>query len=108
MIIDLTPIFQALMALIAALITYKLVPWIKARTTAEQQGILLATTRTLVFAAEQIYKGAQAKEKLMYVKTKLMEKGFSVDIDVIEAMVKEMNLEAPYELPEYRPPEGSV
>ena len=41
----------------------------------------------------------------MYVKGKLMEKGFSVDIDVIEAMVKEMNLEAPYELPELRPPE---
>ena len=105
MTIDLTPIFQALMALIAALITYKLVPWIKARTTAEQQGILLATTRTLVFAAEQIYGAGGGKDKLMYVKAKLLEKGFSVDIDVIEAMVKEMNLEKPYELPQYGPPD---
>ena len=30
--IDLTPIFQAIIALLAALVTYKLVPWIKART----------------------------------------------------------------------------
>ena len=35
--IDLTPIFQAVLALLAALITYKLIPWIKARTTNEQQ-----------------------------------------------------------------------
>ena len=103
--IDLTPIIQAIIALIAALITYKLLPWIKARTSAEQQAILLATTKTLVFAAEQIYGAGGGKEKLMYVKGKLREKGFSVDIDVIEAMVKEMNLEAPYELPELRPPE---
>ena len=35
--INLTPILQALIALLASLITYKLIPWIKARTTAEQQ-----------------------------------------------------------------------
>ena len=73
--------------------------------TAEQQALLLATTKTLVFAAEQIYDAGGGKEKLMYVKGKLMEKGFSVDVDVIEAMVKEMNIEAPYEMPELRPPE---
>ena len=105
MTIDLTPILQAVIGLIAALITIKVIPWIKARTTAEQQALLLATTKTLVFAAEQIYGAGSGKDKLMYVKGKLMEKGFSVDIDVIEAMVKEMNLEAPYELPELRPPE---
>ena len=105
MTIDLTPILQAVIGLIAALITIKVIPWIKARTTAEQQALLLATTKTLVFAAEQIYGAGGGKDKLMYVKGKLREKGFSVDIDVIEAMVKEMNLEAPYELPELRPPE---
>ena len=105
MTIDLTPILQAVIGLIAALITIKVIPWIKARTTAEQQALLLATTKTLVFAAEQSYGAGGGKDKLMYVKGKLAEKGFSVDIDVIEAMVKEMNLEEPYELPELRPPE---
>lgn len=103
--INLTPIIQAIIALLAALVTYKLVPWIKARTTAEQQAILLTTTRTLVFAAEQIYGPLNGKEKLLYVKGKLAQKGYSVDIDAIEAMVREMNLEAPHELPEYHPPE---
>lgn len=107
MSIDLTPIFQALIGLIAALITLKLIPWIKARTTAEQQALLLATTKTLVFAAEQIYKAADGKEKMMYVKGKLLEKGYAVDIDAIEAMVKEMNLEKPYEI-EYHPPEEEI
>ena len=40
--IDLTPIFQAIIALLAALVTYKLVPWIKARTTESQQALLSA------------------------------------------------------------------
>ena len=51
--IDLTPIFEAILALLAALVTYKLIPWIKARTTAEQQSLLAATVKTLVYAAEQ-------------------------------------------------------
>lgn len=103
--IDLTPIIQAIIALIAALITYKLLPWIKARTSAEQQAILLTATRTLVFAAEQVYGPLKGKEKLEYVKLKLAEQGYKVDVDAIEAMVKEMSFEAPYELPEYKPPE---
>lgn len=103
--INLTPIIQAIITLLAALVTYKLVPWIKARTTAEQQAILLTTTRTLVFAAEQIYGPLKGKEKLLYVKGKLAQKGYSVDIDAIEAMVREMNIEAPYDLPEQKPPE---
>ena len=45
--IDLTPIFEAILALLAALVTYKLIPWIKARTTAEQQSLLAATVKTL-------------------------------------------------------------
>ena len=41
--IDLTDIIQAIIALLAALVTYKLVPWIRNRTTAEQQALLSAT-----------------------------------------------------------------
>ena len=52
--IDLTDILQAVIALIVAMITYKLIPWLKARTTESQQKVLLAVTRTRVFAAEQL------------------------------------------------------
>ena len=87
--IDLTPIFQAVLALLAALITYKLIPWIKARTTTEQRSMLMAVTSTLVFAAEQLYGAGKGDDKLAYVVTELKERGFEVDIAAIEAIVKD-------------------
>lgn len=91
--IDLTDIIQAAIALIVALITYKVIPWIKAKTTESQQAILMATVRTLVYAAEQLYGAGKGEEKLEYVKQKLEEKGFDVDIDAIEAAVKEITID---------------
>lgn len=85
--IDLTPLFQALIALLGAIITYKLVPWIKARTTNEQQEALRATVRTLVFAAEQVYGAGKGAEKLDYVIAQLAAKGYTVDRAEIEAAV---------------------
>ena len=91
--IDLTDIIQAAIALIVALITYKVIPWIKAKTTESQQAILMATVRTLVYAAEQLYGAGKGKEKFTYVRQKLQEKGFDVDVDAIEAAVKEVTIE---------------
>lgn len=85
--IDLTPIINAIIALIAAIIAYKVIPWIKAKTNNEQQTLLEATVRTLVFAAEQIYGAGNGNEKMQYVSGKLKEKGFKVDVDAIEAAV---------------------
>ena len=85
--INLTPIFQAVIVLIATLITYKLVPWIKSKTTAQQQANLLAIVKTLVFAAEQIYGANSGAEKMQYVKERLLEKGYDVDIPTIEGAV---------------------
>ena len=87
--IDLTPIFQAIIALLAALVTYKLVPWIKARTTESQQALLSATIRTLVYAAEQLYGAGKGAEKLDYVVKELEERGFTADRAAIEAAVAE-------------------
>ena len=87
--IDLTPIIQAVIALIAALITMKVIPWIKAKTSVEQQKRIEAAVKTLVFAAEQIYGAGNGEAKLNYVVTRLEDKGFTVDIDVIEAAIKE-------------------
>lgn len=87
--IDLTPIIQAVIALIAALITSKLIPWIKAKTTNEQQAMLHAAARTLVFAAEQIYGAGKGKEKLDYVIRELEKQGFTADRNIVEAAVRE-------------------
>ena len=90
--IDLTPLFQALLAFLASLVTYKLIPWINARTTIQQQEKLRAAVKVAVFAAEQLFKAGNGKEKLMYVKGRLAEKGFKIDIDEIEAKVQELKL----------------
>ena len=87
--IDLTPIFEAILALLAALVTYKLIPWIKARTTAEQQSLLTATVKTLVYAAEQLYGAGKGAEKLDYVISELEKRGFTADRAAIEAAVAE-------------------
>lgn len=87
--INLTPIIQAIIALLAALITYKLIPWIKARTTNEQQALLKATIKTVVFAAEQLYGAKSGSEKLDWVIDQLSQRGYSVDRSEIEAVIKE-------------------
>ena len=88
--IDLTPLFQAAITFLAALVTYKLIPWIQARTTAQQQEMLRAAVSVAVYAAEQLYGAGAGKEKLMYVKGQLAKKGYHVDIDEIEAAVLEL------------------
>ena len=90
--IDLTPLFQALLAFLASLITYKLIPWINARTTIQQQEKLRAAVKVAVFAAEQMFGAGNGKEKLMYAKGRLAEKGFKIDIDEIEAAVRELTI----------------
>ena len=88
--IDLTPIINAVIALIAAIIAYKLIPWIKARTTNEQQATVAALIRVGVFAAEQLYKTpGMGKAKFEYVQNYLAGKGYRVDIADIEAAVGE-------------------
>ena len=90
--IDLTPIFQAVLGFLAALITHKLIPWIQARTSAQQQEMLRAAVLVAVYAAEQLYGAGAGKEKLMYVKGQLAKKGYKVDLDEIEAAVRELTV----------------
>ena len=85
--IDMTPLFEAVIALLAGLITMKLLPWLQAKMTVQQQEMMKAMTRTLVYAAEQIYGAGNGSEKMQYVSDKLKEKGFTVYVDAIEAAV---------------------
>lgn len=85
--IDLTPIIQAVIALLAALITWKVIPWINARTTKEQKANMRAMLRVLVCAAEQLYGANKGAEKLDYVVARLEEMGYKVDRSEIEAAV---------------------
>lgn len=91
--IDLTPILVALISLLAAWLTAKITPWIKTQLTNQQFDLLLTTTRVLVYAAEQVYGPGGGKQKLEYVTNELSKRGFNVDLDAIEAMVRELNID---------------
>ena len=95
--IDLTAIIQAIIALCAALITYKLIPWIKNKTTEQQQHNFAAAVKVAVYAAEQIFGSGNGQEKYSYVLTFLANSGFTVDTDAIKATIEnavyELNLD---------------
>ena len=46
-----------------------------------------------MYAAEQIYGPGGGKVKLEYVIATLEEKGYTVDLDMIEAIVRELTIE---------------
>ncbi len=88
--INLTAIINSILVLIAAFITKKVIPYMKARMTAAQYAQFEAAVRVGVYAAEEIYKSGHGEEKLNYVIDYLDRKGFSVDIDQIKAAVYQM------------------
>lgn len=96
--VDLTPLIRAAITLMAALITYRLVPWIKARTTEQQQANLAALASTLVYAAEQLFGANRGAEKLAYVTDILHKRGYDVEsqevLAVVEAAVNQMTPKA--------------
>ena len=87
--IELTPILKAVLALAAALITAFVIPWVKSKTTAQQQEILARGVHTAVFAAEQVYGSGWGRDKMRYAEEYLRKRGYAVDIDLIEATVRE-------------------
>ena len=86
--IDFTALIEALIGVLATLITYKLIPWIIANTNAKQQLILQTVADTAVYAAEQLYKGnGRGQEKLDYALKYMEERGYKADRARIEAAV---------------------
>ena len=93
---DITPIIEAVAALIGVIVTCVLIPFIKSKTTASQQAEINAWVKIAVSAAEQIFKGSgRGEEKKAYVIAWLKEHGVKVDeteLDaLIEAAVYELN-----------------
>lgn len=87
--IDLTPVVNAIIALIAAAISVFLIPWIKEKIEAEKLEQVMGWVTIAVEAAEQIYResGMGAKKKA-YVLDFLAKKGITLDVDSIDAMIE--------------------
>lgn len=98
--IDLTPLIEAIIALVAVIITAYVIPMLKKKMSAEEYELLMKIAEQGVLAAEQIMSGSKlGKEKkeyvINYIKTTLKEKNMTVNMKdintAIEAAVKQMN-----------------
>jgi hypothetical protein len=86
---DITPIIQAVIALVFIVIGVIAIPWIKSRTTSDQLKEIMSWVNIAVLAAEQIFKGiGRGEEKKQYVLDFLKSKGYYIDAEKIEAMIE--------------------
>ena len=89
MMFDITPIVEAILALVAVVITGIVIPYVKKRTTTEQQKEIVAWVKIAVAAAEQIYIGTgRGPEKKMYVVEWLADRNISIDTNEIDALIE--------------------
>ena len=88
MTIDLTQIILAIIALISAVLTGFVIPWLKTKLTDHQYDTLATLVRVGVFAAEQVFTSDRWKEKKQYVVDLLLENGYKVDVTAIDALIE--------------------
>ncbi len=92
--IDLTPIANAIIAVVAVAITVYLVPWIRNRTTAAQREEINAWVKIAVQAAEQLYKGSgRGPDKKQYVLDFLAQKNLKIELTELDKMIEAAVLE---------------
>ena len=93
--IDLTPVIAGVIALLAAVLTAVLVPWLKSRLTDAQMEELLAWVEIAVAAAQQLFHQLNGAERLDYALSFLAERGFDVDdaavLNAVEAAVLKLH-----------------
>lgn len=78
--LDITELLNAIIALIAALVSAFLIPWLKNKTTAQRQEQMSFWVARAVQAAEEYYRGpGQGEQKLVYVRDFLAERGIKLD-----------------------------
>lgn len=87
--INLQPIISAVVALIAALITTFLIPYIKGKISKQQYDRLLEAVRIAVAAAEQLFTSPQSgADKKQYVQEFLAAQGYDVSDQEIDTMIE--------------------
>lgn len=86
---DITDIIQVVLAIIGAIWTYIIAPFIKAKTTEKQRENLAFWVDAAIDAAEQIFVGSgRGVEKKRYVYDWLEKKGLTFDQDEVEVLIE--------------------
>lgn len=86
--IDYTDIIQAVITLLATLITTFLIPYIRKKLSAEKLEELKKWVGIAVNSAEQLYGSKTGQQKKEYVVAFLLSKGIVFDVDEVNAMIE--------------------
>lgn len=85
---DFTDIMEGVIAVLSAVVTTFLIPYIRQRLSEEKQKKLLFWVQTAVRAAEQLFGGKAGQQKKEYVVAFLLSKGIVFDVDEVTALIE--------------------
>ena len=86
--LDITAILQALITLVALLISAFVIPWLRKKIGAEKMSEFLKWVDIAVRAAEQLYDSAMTVEKKQYVLSFLDSKGVKFTAAEVDAAIE--------------------
>lgn len=95
---DYTQIISAVIALISALVSAFLIPWLKTKIDANKLQTIKTYVEIGVKAAEQLYAATDGKEKKAYVINFLAEHGIRFDVSTIDQLIEAAVLQLHHEL----------
>lgn len=95
---DLTPIINAAIALLAAVVTAFVIPWIKGNTSQKEREDLLKWVEIAVAAAQQMFYQMDGAARKEYVISFLDERGYDVDDEAVDAAIEAAVLKLHHEL----------
>ena len=87
LLIDLTPLLEAVLGLLFLLLMRYAIPWVKTKLTNEQIVKAKTFVEIGVYAMEKAFGAGHGKEKLKGVEALLAEKGIKLETDVLLQMV---------------------
>ena len=95
---DYTQIISAVIALISALVSAFLIPWLKTKIDADKLQTIKTYEEIGVKAAEQLYAATDGEEKKAYVINFLAEHGIRFDVSTIDQLIEAAVLQLHHEL----------
>ena len=95
---DYTQIISPVIALISALVSAFLIPWIKTKIDADKLQTIRTYVEIGVKAAEQLYAATDGAEKKAYVINFLAEKGIKFDSEIVDKLIEAAVLQLHHEL----------
>lgn len=99
MVIDITQIIIALIGVLTTILTTVVIPYFKAKTTAEQRDNIYFWAKIAVEAAEKIFKDSgMGVQKKAYVKQFLADHGITLDESQLDVVIESAVLQMQNEL----------